>query len=298
MSELKNQFNPGIRKTLKPDSTQASSSNHLIVIGNEKGGAGKSTIAIHLSMALMRMNFRVGVIDLDIRQKTLSRYLENRKDWSEKNAVSLPSLFQLVLNASQERNLDQAETEDQESWMKAIQILNKKCNFTIIDVPGAYSHLSWLAHCYADTIITPINDSFVDFDLLAQVDPETYEVIKPSYYSEMIWNCRKQKAALHRGVTDWVVLRNRMSMIDARNKRRIGRGLQILSKRVGFRVIPGFSERVIYREMFPSGLTLLDIRESNSEMPVAMSHIAARQELRELVLSLELNDLSQQKLTF
>ena len=63
---------------------------HVIVVGNEKGGAGKSTVAIHLAVALMRMGKTVGVIDLDLRQASLSRYLENRRRWADARGVTLP----------------------------------------------------------------------------------------------------------------------------------------------------------------------------------------------------------------
>ena len=287
-----------VKKGSFTEDTSSCKTPYIIVVGNEKGGAGKSTIAIHISMALLRMKLRVGVVDLDVRQRTLDRYLNNRKYWSEKNNISLPAPYRMTVEASKARVLDQAEEEEKENWLKAYHTLSQQCDFIVIDAPGSYTYLSWLVHGYAHTILTPINDSFVDFDLLAQVDPQTYEVGKPSHYSTMVWECRKRCALRDQGMIDWVVMRNRMSMIDARNKRRLGKGLETLSKRIGFRVVPGFSERVIYREMFPSGLTLLDLKESASSTRIAMSHIAARQELRELILSLKLSALEGKALIF
>ena len=113
----------------------------------------------------------------------------------------------------------------------------------------------------ADTLVTPINDSFVDLDLIGEVDAETYRVRRPSFYAELVWNSRTQRAKTHGASVDWVVLRNRMQHIEARNMRRVGDALAELSRRVGFRIIPGLGERVIYRELFPKGLTLLDLRE-------------------------------------
>jgi chromosome partitioning protein len=83
------------------------------------------------------------------------------------------------------------------------------------------------------------------------------------------------------------VLRNRLQHIEARNMRRVSEAIEQLSKRVGFRVIPGLSERVIYRELFPKGLTMLDSREFGA---MGLSHVAARQELREMMAGLALPD--------
>ena len=124
----------------------------------------------------------------------------------------------------------------------------------------------------------------VDLDLIGEVDPENYTVRRPSFYAELVWDARKAKAQSG-GEVDWVVLRNRLQHISARNMLRMADALRDLSRRVGFRVIPGLSERVIYRELFPSGLTLLDIDHFES---VGMSHVAARQELREMVAALQL----------
>ena len=136
-----------------------------------------------------------------------------------------------------------------------------------------------------------MNDSFVDLDLIGQVDAETFKVKKPSFYAELIWDLRKVRAKSDGGTVDWVVLRNRLQHLDAHNMRRVGAALDELSKRVGFRVIPGLGERVIYRELFPQGLTLLDIESLER---VGLSHIAARQELREMVAGLALPDTKAQ----
>lgn len=271
---------------------------HVIVVGNEKGGAGKSTVAIHLAIALMRMNKSVGVIDLDVRQSTLGRYLANRRRWCERRGVELPMPEQEIVQASSARSLDDAEAEEAETFAEAMAGLKAKCDYILIDAPGADTHLARLAHSAADTIITPVNDSFVDFDLLAEVDPDTYEVGRPSLYSALVWDCRKQKAVKEKKSIDWVVMRNRISMLDARNKRRVGKGLKKLSERVGFRLAPGFGERVIYRELFPLGLTLLDLTQDGSAMQFTLSHVAARQELRDLLIVLKLPGLEGEKIPF
>ncbi|MEL7215942.1 MAG: division plane positioning ATPase MipZ, partial [Pseudomonadota bacterium] len=144
-----------------------------------------------------------------------------------------------------------------------------------------------MAHSAADTLITPMNDSLIDFDLLAKLNPETGKVEGPSIYAEMVWDARKLRRKAGLEPVDWVVLRNRISTLNARNKRRVGAALTDLSKRIGFRVIPGFGERVIFREMFLSGLTLLDLKDTG-EVSLNLSNIAARQEVRDVVKALKL----------
>ncbi|WP_425325032.1 division plane positioning ATPase MipZ [Maricaulis maris] len=271
---------------------------HIIVVGNEKGGAGKSTVAMHLAVALLRMGKTVGAIDLDLRQRSFGRYLSNRQRWCERHGLSLPRPEEVILTPSAQRDLDLIEAEETERFSEALTRLKTNCDFIIIDAPGADTLYSRLAHSSADTVITPVNDSFVDFDLLAEIDPETYQVGKPSVYSEMLWECRKRKAQLEKRSIDWVVMRNRISMLDARNKRRVGEGLKMLSQRIGFRLAPGFAERVIYRELFPLGLTLLDLTENGSSVTFTMSHVAARQELRDLLIVLKLPGLQGEAIPF
>ncbi|MDG1416328.1 MAG: division plane positioning ATPase MipZ [Maricaulis sp.] len=271
---------------------------HLIVVGNEKGGAGKSTVAMHLAIALHRMGKTVGALDLDLRQRTFGRYLSNREIWCEKHKVELPRPIELRVAPSAHRDLDLVEAEETERFSAVLTELKTKCDFIIVDSPGSDTLYSRLAHSSADTIVTPVNDSFLDFDLLAEIDPDSFEVGKPSVYSEMVWDCRKRKASLQKRSIDWIVMRNRMSMLDARNKRRVGDGLKMLSQRIGFRLAPGFSERVIYRELFPLGLTLLDLTEDGSALPFTMSHVAARQELRDLLIVLKLPGLEGQAIPF
>ena len=266
---------------------------HTIVVGNEKGGAGKSTVAMHLSIGLLRMGMTVGIMDLDVRQRSLARYLENRSRWIRNTGAPLPMPEMVRIDASQARDLDAAEQEESRHFEESLKRLSEKCNFIIIDAPGGDTFLSRTAHSAADTLITPLNDSFVDFDLLGDVDPQTLEVARPSFYSELVWECRKHKAQTSRKPIDWVVMRNRMSPLDARNKQRVGEALENLSRRIGFRISPGLSERVIYRELFPMGLS-----DAGSNVPFTMSHVAARQEIRDLMIVLKLPGLEGKDISF
>lgn len=259
---------------------------HVIVVGNEKGGSGKSTTAMHVIVSLLRKGYKISVIDLDSRQKSLARYLENRLKYSENNGLNLTVPDVYVLSRSLNGDVDNMMYEDTKNFSELMEELHENSDFILIDCPGSDSNLSRLAHASADTLITPINDSFVDLDLLASVDQETYKVDKLSLYSEMVWDARKHRAATDRGTIDWIVMRNRTSALDAKNKRRVNAALKELQKRISFRYIQGLGERVIYRELFPKGLTLVDLRDTKEKM--TMSHVAARQELRRLMADLDL----------
>jgi chromosome partitioning protein len=247
---------------------------HLIVFANEKGGTGKSTTAVHSAVALTVAGKRVAAIDLDTRQRTLGRYLENRAATSRRLGIELP------IPAAE--TFDPAKGEDLSAMLAR---LGEGVDVVVVDTPGRDDPYSREAMLAADTLVTPINDSFVDLDLIGQVDPETYKVKRPSFYAELVWNSRTQRAKTTGASVDWVLLRNRLQYVEAKNMRRVGKALEELAKRVGFRVIPGLGERVIYRELFPSGLTLLDLQQLGN---VGISHIAARQELREMIAALAL----------
>ena len=253
---------------------------HRIVFANEKGGTGKSTTAVHVAVALAYRGAKVAAIDLDHRQRTLFRYLENRAETATRRGIELPTArFEVYEDGS---------VEGLEALTATI---GEGCDFVVFDTPGRDDPLARHAATEADTLVTPLNDSFVDFDLIGQVDAETFKVRRLSFYAELIWEARKKRAmrqiedGQRRREMDWLVVRNRVQRLDARNQKRIDQALYELSQRVGFRVAHGLSERVIYRELFPSGLTLLD-RGHLGEL--GTSHLIARQELRELVGALHL----------
>lgn len=263
---------------------------HVIVIGNEKGGCGKTTTSMHIMVALMRLGFKVGSIDIDSRQRSLSRYVENRRKTMEKEGVSLPIPHHIVITKSPFNVTEEAQEDERDRFNQGMRRI-ASCDFILVDSPGNDTYLSRLAHSYADTVITPINDSFVDLDVLATVDGATMKIIRPSIYSEMVWEQKLAKAKRDGRSLEWVVMRNRLSNLDARNKRLMKRATEELSRRIGFRLAPGFSERVIYREMFLQGLTVLDVMDTSNNNKVSMSHIAARQEVRDLLKMLRIPEV-------
>jgi chromosome partitioning protein len=256
----------------------SSNAPHRIVFANEKGGTGKSTTAVHVAIALAYQGAKVGTIDLDPRQRTMHRYLENRTETERRRGVVLPGARSEVFNGSTIEELEALTAK-----------VGEGMDFVIFDTPGRDDEFARHAATGADTLVTPLNDSFVDFDLIGQVDAETFKVRRLSFYAELIWEARKRRAMAtikdQKREMDWVVVRNRVHHIEARNQKRIDQALIELSKRVGFRIANGLSERVIYRELFPSGLTLLDKGHLGE---LGTSHLVARQEMRALLAGLNL----------
>ncbi len=260
----------------------------VIVVGNEKGGAGKSTVAMHLACALLQAGQRVTTLDLDLRQQSLGRFFANRRAWAAANGVDLPVPAEDWLGEDSKGvariKLDELAPRVAEALARA----RGTSDFVIVDTPGADTPTSRAAHAKADQIVTPLNDSFVDFDMLGQVDPVTLDLTKPSLYAEAVWEARKLRMVHDRASVDWLVLRNRLATTEARNRKRLDERIEALSKRVGFRVGPGLRDRVIYRELFPFGLTVADLSSTVRPVAVSLSHVAARQELRAIMTALGL----------
>jgi chromosome partitioning protein len=270
------------------NAAQAASAR-VIVVGNEKGGSGKSTVAMHITIALMKLNERVATIDLDSRQKTFTHYIENRHDWNQHIArdLEIPNHVYFV------ENMDHPTAEDEAADGKAltdqVDTLARHNSFIVIDTPGRNSFLGRLALSMADIVITPLNDSFVDLDVLGTVDPKTLAVIGTSHYSQVVQEARQQRQLRDDIGVDWIVLRNRLSMLGSRNTRLVGEGLQELSQRLNFRCVEGLAERVIFREFYPRGLTALDTLDEITlgTRPTA-SHVTARLEIENLINTLGL----------
>jgi chromosome partitioning protein len=264
---------------------------HVIVFGNEKGGTGKTTTAMHIAVAIARQGRKVVCIDLDGRQRSFARYIENRVAFSERMGKNLPTPEVEVIERSKGTAKSEADADETARLNDALARAKEKADFIVIDTPGNDTTLSRVGHAAADTLVTPLNDSFLDFDLLAKFDPDSLEIKGPSLYSEFVWDCRKRRLMTHRANLDWVVMRNRVPSAEMRNKRRVAQAVEQLSSRVGCRIAPGFSDRVIFRELFPLGLTMLDLPVRGLGMALTMSHIAARQEVRELLTMLRLPGL-------
>ncbi len=260
---------------------------YILVLGNEKGGSGKSTTAMHLTVSLLKRGLSVGCIDLDARQGTLSRQIENRRAYAESSGskLEIPALRRVYGSPADART--QAQAEERGALDAALRDL-AGCDYIVIDTPGSDNYLSRIGHASADTLITPLNDSFLDLDVLARIDVKGRAVLGPSTYSQMVWEQRQTRAKAGLKPIDWIVMRNRLGHVDSRNKREVAALLDLLAARIRFRIAPGFGERVIFRELFPKGLTLLDLRDESPGFRLSLSHVAARQEVRDLLRTLRL----------
>jgi chromosome partitioning protein len=261
----------------------ASMPDRVIVVGNEKGGTGKSTTAIHIALGLTERGAKVACIDLDSRQATLSRFLANR-------AVAAAAAGQRGQRLVVPRYC-RAETADiggageaaAETWLHAMLSQFADHDVVVIDTPGFATAIAQLAHGAAQVLVTPINDSFIDIDALADIDVTRREVLAPSPYSSFVWQLRDRRTIAGESEFDWIVVRNRIGQLDSRNARDMAALLAVLSARLEFRLQPGFSERVVYRELFFRGLTLLDLSADQLPHGSRASFARAREEVEELV---------------
>ena len=261
----------------------------VIVVANEKGGSGKSTVAMHVAIALIKSGQRVATIDLDARQKSFTHFVENRRAWARqiKRDLEIPEHFSFG-------KVHYPTARDEAVGCKvladAIDALGRHCGVIIIDTPGHNNYLMRYAHSLATILITPLNDSFVDLDVLGSVDPGTFDVTGTSHYSQMVQATRRQRQ-LDQASTEWIVLRKRLSTLSTRNNALVGRGLRELSRWLDFRCVDGLAERMIFRELYPRGLTAVDdIDDIALGTRPTMSHVTARLEMQNLLGSILLGD--------
>jgi chromosome partitioning protein len=261
---------------------------HVIVVGNEKGGSGKSTTAMHVIVGLLKRGRSVVSIDVDFSQQTLSRYITNRDRFiaTTGNDIRMPVHYSLDSDAGP--SVPEADPEQLRYLIEGASVGH---DAVVVDSPGTDSTLSRLAHSYADTLITPINDSLVDLDVLAQFDGSSMSFLGPGNYSKMVREQKKARAARDGGRIDWMVIRNRIGSLDTRCAREVYHQINNLAKQIGFRVVPGLSERVIFRELFMAGLTILDLKDAVGPMALSQSHHAAREEVQTIINAIGLTQL-------
>lgn len=264
-------------------------SAHVIVLGNEKGGSGKSTTGFHLAIYLLYQGFSVATIDVDSRQQTFTTYITNRREWSRKKKIRVPHPTHFHLPLTRGDSARQNQRVEFDLFRQAVMEVEREVDFIVIDTPGFDTHLTRLAHSLADTLVTPLNDSLIDLDVIAHIDPETGELKELSHYARLVQRARKERLAIDGQTIDWVLVRNRISMLSSRNMRLVQTGMERTALRLGCRVADGIAERVIFRSLFPVGMTVFDPLDNDilGGLP-SMSHISARQEYRQLVEALNL----------
>jgi chromosome partitioning protein len=299
-------------------SVGAQSPLHVVVVGNQKGGSGKSTFAMHIIVALLKAGKRVASFDLDLNQLTLTRYLENRREWARKHEQKLElsdhypvteeakdnilrrfvSRLKRIRRAREDDFTDsiaQSHSADIGRFVSQLKKIGRvpEYDFIVIDTPGGVQHLSLIAHGMADTLITPINDSFVDLDVLVAMGQSDLEP-PPSTYAKTV--CRallaRQKVTGH--TTDWIVVRNRLESAESSNQRRISRVLDVMRTTLGFRIAQGLLERPVYREFFAAGLTVFDQIEGFDT--TAEARLDVQNLIREIGLIADHDDLPDEAL--
>ena len=262
---------------------------HVIVAGNEKGGSGKSTTAFHLAIYLLYQGYKVATIDVDSRQQTLTHYMRNRRDWAKRHGLSIPHTTHFHLPLSRGDSLRENHRIEFDLFRQAVGEVEHDADFLVIDTPGFDTNLTRLAHSLADTLVTPVNDSLIDLNVMAQVDPVTGEPREMSHYSRLVTRARSERLAIDGKTFDWVLVRNRISMLSSRNMRQVQTMLERIALRLGCRVADGIAERVIFRSLFPTGMTVFDPLDDDLLGGVpSMSHMSARQEYKALVAALRL----------
>src|SRR5271169_2555910 len=268
-----------------------SRSAHIIVLGNEKGGSGNSTTAMHIAVALMKAGQRVVTIDLDSRQGSLTRYVANRRAWAERAGIELEIPMHFCVARAEGIKVDENETLEFSDFADAICAIEHTHDFVVIDTPGTDSYLMRFAHSMADTLVTPINDSYVDFDVLGHVDPRSFAVTGKSHYAELVRNARhqRQRHVVDHDLIDWIVVRNRISLPAVPDTEQVANSLHELGLRLGYRLIDGFTERSVYREFFLQGLTALDaLDDMRLGRRLGPSHEIARDEVMSFLAALKL----------
>jgi chromosome partitioning protein len=257
---------------------------HVVVLGNLKGGSGKSTLSMHIAIGLMKAGRRVATIDLDFAQQSLTRYIENRQNFAREKEL----ILDIPSHHSPEESPDTATEQSRINFVcSAVAEAEPYYDFLIIDTPSGTNKVSLFAHALADTVITPINDSFLDLDVIATLKYATYELV-PSAYTETIHHALEARSSVTTRKQDWYVVRNRLSSLDSRNERAVHDAVEKAAEEAGFRIATGLAERLIYRQFFPKGLTAMDSMEvSLLGVKPTLSHVLARQEVRQLISILE-----------
>ncbi len=239
----------------------------VITVANEKGGVGKSTVAFHLAVALADTGHKVLAIDLDRRQQTLTRTLTNRGGTAKRLGVRLPLPRHLVLQ--QQSGAQLCQEIARAGW---------DCDYVVIDAAGHDSPIARRAIALADLLVSPVNSSFADLDLLGRFHPVSNKLLGPGCFSAMVTELRSARAEAGLPVLDWLVLQNRKRRETSKNQDRVDAALRRLAPRLDFRLGAGLFERVAYRELFLLGLTHLDLKripELARTKTVATSEVSA-----------------------
>lgn len=257
---------------------------HVIVFANQKGGVGKSTLAFHAAIALCDVGKKVAVIDLDHGQATLSGALINREATCRLLKIGLPTPRFATVSHSSGAYLAQE-----------IARIGSDCNYVVIDLAGGDSPITRRAVAMADTLVTPVNSSFADIDLLGQFDATTMRLKRLGRFARLVNGIGQAREDRSMAVADWIVMPNRIRRSGSNNEISIGDSLAHLAEIAGYRIGKGMCERVAYRELFLFGLTHLDLKRIPH---LARAKLAAKHEIEQLLADLRLPTECDQALLF
>ena len=206
-------------------------SAHVIVVGNEKGGAGKSTISIHLTVALLEGGLqgrlhrsRHAPADADAVLRKSPFLVAATRDWP----------IELPLHCAMRARRNATTSAPTRRWSSrmfadAIGAVEHEYEFVVIDTPASDSYLMRLAHSLADTLVSPLNDSYVDIDVFSRVQHDRTQRGAVSQYADLVMQARRKRRLVDNGVIDWVMVRNRIASIASNNARQIAVSIARLS---------------------------------------------------------------------
>lgn len=220
----------------------------VITFANEKGGVGKSTLAFHCAIALAHAGHRVVALDLDSRQATLERGLAFREATAKILGLALPMPAHAVLSRPCAAQLHQE-----------LLRLDARADYIVLDAPGTDCRIFRRAVAMANTLVTPINASFVDLPVLGHVDPVSGLAGRSGAFADTVVALRRERERQGLRPIDWLVAKNRVRHCERRHIGRIDTALATLAGQKDFRIVHGLTERVAFRELFQFGLTHLDL---------------------------------------
>jgi chromosome partitioning protein len=260
------------------------SAPHVIVVGSGKGGSGKTTLAMHVVVYLLKAGQRIGTLDLDSDQRGLTRYIENRERWARHRQVDLALPWHKYIGSARGERTDEIEARELAQLQEAIASMEASCDFLVIDLPSHDNYLMGVAHLIADTVLTPLQDSFLDLGALGLVDPLTHEVTHAGHYAATVRAARRLRRQFDPAVVDWIVILNRSC-----DPPLVRSCVHDLALQIGFKEAGGCAERAAYRQLFALGLTAFDaLDEAALGTCPSESHLAAEREMRALMENLRL----------